>query len=244
MPGVLLLTLSPFAIAGTLYALWLAARERRGREFAIIAMVFVCVEAYQLLSGGMRASARYTITAGTLLAVMSGYGLERMVRGWFPMHRRACHAAIVATIALNLGIITAVSESRLRFSDKFRSVSPQVQFTHYIQDVANYLRPRLKADEPIIIDNFNYESNLVAAAVALTPEQTNDSFLTAARDDADPRPYMQEKHPRYLVFSDRGTLQRYLSLPEGCQSPMTLGNMTFRCVFEDKIYRIFEVTYR
>jgi dolichyl-phosphate-mannose-protein mannosyltransferase len=244
MPGVLLLTLSPFAIAGALYALWLATRERKGREFAIIAMVFVSVQAYQLLSGGMRASARYTITAGTLLAVMSGYGLEQMVRGWFPMHRPVCRATIVAIIALNLGITTAVSESQLRFSDKFRSISPLVQFTHYIEDVANYLRPRLNAGQPIVIDNFNYESNLVAAAVGLTPDQTNDSFLTAARDDADPRPYMQQKHPRYLVFSDRGTLRHYLSLPDGCQSPTILGGMTFRCVFEDEIYRIFEVTYR
>ncbi len=243
MPGVLLLTLSPLAIAGALYALWLATRERTGREFAIVTMVFVCVQAYQLLSGGMWASARFTITPGTLLAVMSGYGLERMRCGWFPKHRRLFSAAILTTIALNLVMITAVSESRLPFSDKFRSVSPLVQFTHYIEDVADYLRPRLKPNEPIVIDNFSYESNILSAALGLTPDHMNNSFLTAARDDADPRPYMQEKHPRYLVFSDRGTLRHYLALPGGCQTPVTLGNMTFRCVFEDKIYRIFEVTY-
>lgn len=59
----------------------------------------------------------------------------------------------------------------------------------------------------------------LGAAIGVAPDHANHSFLTAASDDADPRPYLQEKHPGYFVFSDRGNFAVPSSVAKGMSDP-------------------------
>ncbi len=118
----------------------------------------------------------------------------------------------------------------------------------------------------MVIDNYNCESNIVAAAAGLPLVTGDRAFLSATeiasnkcesnlapvlaaaglsapRKGLELRNYMEAKHPRYLVYSERGTLRSQLPLPHSCAQPAGFAGMQFRCVLENEIYRIYEITY-
>ena len=244
-PSALLLTLSPLAFAAAFYALWLAVREPPGRQIACLVVILALVQFYQINSGGVMAFARYTITLGTLLAILSGYGFEQAALRWSLLRVRLFNTVVVAVLVLNVTGILMLSEMHWRFTEKFGSVSPRVRFPHYIKDLGDNLRGRMGPADALIIDNYNVQSNIVAAAAGL-PIMTDRVFMVSAEDPSSLRSHLrtfvETKHPKYLVYSDRGTLHPYLPLPTGCVSiPVTRLGMEFRCVFSNEVYSLYEV---
>jgi len=242
-PGVILLTLTPVALAGSFYGLWLTLREQVRRDFAVVLVTVAFVQFSQIISGGVMAFARYTLTLGTLLAAVSGYGLEQLARRYFPQSAGAVRTALATLLVLNLGLILVLSETRHRYSEKFGSISPRLRFTHYIKDVGDYLRPRLAPNDAVVIDDFNVESGLVALAAGLPLQPGPNAFLGTTRKGSELLDFMKAKKPRYLVYADRGTLRPHLSMPSPCTSAAQFAGMEFRCVFENEVYCVYEVRY-
>jgi hypothetical protein len=243
-PGVILLTLSPVIVAVSFYGLALGLREPAGREFALIFLMMAAAFSYQILTGGLLPLARYTITLGTLLALASGYGLERFAQSLLQQGARRFRTAIALLLIINLGAILALSEAQNRFSDQFSAISPRLRFRHHIEEVRRYLKPQLKPDDAVIIDDFNVESNIIAAAIGLPLDTADRAFLASSQPVSELSGYMDRRHPRYLIYSDRGVLNAYLTLPGGCTTSfISFNGMEFRCVFASDIYRVYEVIY-
>jgi 4-amino-4-deoxy-L-arabinose transferase-like glycosyltransferase len=242
-PGVIILTLSPVVIAGSLYALLLALREQSGREFSAVLIIFGLVQSYSIVFGSLLPLARYTLTLGTFLAMVSGYGLERMAKWFSPRAASVFRIGVVTTVVLNLGILLSVSETRNRYSDKIASISPRLRFPSYIQDVGNYLHTRLGPNDAIVFDDYNSDSNTLGAAVGLPLLPGDRAFTESSQDCSELLSYMRTKHPRYVVYTDFGTLRHCLPLPQRCPQPVIFASMEFKCVFENKIYRVYEVKY-
>ncbi|HZQ26044.1 MAG TPA: glycosyltransferase family 39 protein [Terriglobales bacterium] len=237
-PGTLLLTLSPVAFAAALYAFASAIRNQIGRDLAVIWLVVAGVQLYQTITAGMWPSARFTISQGGLLAIASGYGLlligERLRVGWKPLWM-----ATLVLVSANLAFVFAVSESRLSVSDKFASISPRLRFTHYIQDVGDFLRLRLRPKDSVVIDNYNLESGFIAIAAGLSHDPGNRAFTANSMPPADVLNYVRKYHPRYFVIAKAGTLQPYLPLPAQC-SGVSIEGLRLECVFQNSVYRVFE----
>ncbi len=243
LPGALLLSLSPVAVAAGLYGLWLAWRERTGREIAIITLVFGAVEFYQVISASLMPFARYTLTLGTLLALTSGYGLARLEERFFAARRVLFRTLAAGVLALNLAGILILSETRNLYSEKFASISPRLRYARYIEDVGNFLRPRLGASDGVVIDKYNVETIALNAVIGLPLQPGNRVFLTTLRKGSELVDYMKTQHPRYLIYSDRGELRTYLPLPHGCSIPPPLHGMRFECIHANDVYRIYEIRY-
>lgn len=243
-PGVILLTLSPVIVAASFYGLALGLREAKGREFALILAIMGVVFLYQIAAGGLLPLARYTITLGTLLALASGYGLDRAAqfvpqRWAFPFR-----AAIAVMVILNLGAILTMSEVRNPFSDQFSAISPRLRFRNHIEEVRRYLKPRLNSHDAVVIDDYNVESNIIAAAIGLPLDTADHAFLASSQPVSELPEYMNRKHPRYLIYSDRGVLSAYLILPDRCPGSLIIvRGIEFRCLFENNVYRVYEVSY-
>jgi len=92
---------------------------------------------------------------------------------------RTFRAVVMVALLLNLGTILALSELRWRFSDQFSSLSPRLRFSRHIEDVGAGLRHRLGPGDALAIDNYNVESNEVAA-VAGSPLLPGDWIFDAA----------------------------------------------------------------
>lgn len=243
-PVALVLGLSLPVVAASLYALWLAVRESAGRPLAFVFLCFASVQFYQTVSDGMWPSARFTITQGVLLAILSGRGLERMANRFVPRwsNGKVC-VALSAVLAANLLLILAFSEIRHPYSEKFGSVSPRLRFAHYINDVGDFLRPRLGASDPVVIDNYNVESAFVAVATGLPLRPDENVFLTVKRDRNTLRSFVERWRPRYAVYAPQGTLHTVLPLPGDCSAAEVWG-VEFRCVFKNDVYQVYELTYR
>jgi hypothetical protein len=240
---VLLISLTPVVMAGALYAVWLALRENKGRELVTIVAIWAVVQFYQIITGGVMSFARYTITLGTLLTIMSGFGLERLSRR-LPSPLAAHKFALLgAFLAVNLAAILVVSETRNPLSEKMASLSPRLRFTHSIEEVSRYLRPRLRPEDNVVIDNYNGESGLIVVASGLPLLPGSRAFLGTTSRGPELPAYLHSYRPRYLVYSDRGILQPYLSLPQDCSLPATYLNVQFRCVLQNKVYRVYELKY-
>lgn len=242
-PAVVLLSLSPVAFLAGLFGWWRGIRSRGERWLATVLLFFSAVQLYQILSGGVMSFARYTLTAGILLALFSGPGLAAAVARLQPVWMPRLAPALVAVLALNLLAVFALGEMRSGLGDRISSLSPRLRFRHHISDVGNFLRPRLRPGDPVVFDNYNVESSLLATASGLPLQPGEHVFLAVRRKPAELQPFLQDRRPRYLVYARGGDLNAVLTLPTDCSSA-TVWDTDFRCVFSNQTYSIFELTYR
>jgi 4-amino-4-deoxy-L-arabinose transferase-like glycosyltransferase len=242
-PGVIFLTLTPIAVLGAGYTLYLATRESRGRELAIIAFGFMLIQFRSLVSGGILAGARYTLTDGTLLAILAGYGLYRLVLAFPIISYRMAVSATAAVMILNLVVITALSEKDNRFADKFRSISPLLQYPGRVQQVRNYLVRRLGPRDAVVIDNYNEESNIMAAAIGLPLLPGNRAFKASEAKPSDVNAYIAANHPDYAILADSGSLAPYLPLTSSCLEQVKINGIDYSCVYHNDRYRLYSLSY-
>jgi hypothetical protein len=258
-PGVMVIALSPVGVAVILYGIWVARHQGPPvQDYFIIMVSFACVQFYDIVSGGTWPSARFTLTLGTLLTLSGGHGIASVLSK-VPVPRRAVASSIfIGALAMNLCLVLFLSEIKWRFTDKFRSVSPFLEFPTHVDEVSEFLKPRIGSKDSIIIDNYNQESNIVARALNLPLVQSR-AFLASERMNPFPLSsssaeiaaerkglyqFVENQHPRYLIYYDLGSLRPYLPLG-GCPNfPRILNGAEFRCLYSGTVYRIYGVTYQ
>jgi hypothetical protein len=242
-PGIILVTLTPIAVAGMLYGVWLSFREKKARGFAILVLFFAAFQFVTIATHGTIALARYTLTLGTLCALLAGYGVAKLGE-LFRLRSRTIFATLAVLVVANLAVVVGLSRRPTRLGEKFRSISPLMQFSGHLEDLGKFLRPRIQPTDRVVIDNFNGEANLVGVVIGL-PLLTGDRMFTThfnARE-VDPFPYISSYQPRYAVLSSRGTIGPSLGLPAVCSDSWIVRGVSFRCLHENEIYRVYEITY-
>lgn len=243
MPSALLISLSPLAIVGAVYGLATSFSARLMAAFASLTIFFAAIQAYELYTGGLLATARYTLTLGTMLALVSGYGLQRIFEQFVPTKMILARTAVIGLLFLNLLAVLVASEFPNRYAEKFASVSPRLRYQERIQVVGNYLRSHLGPDDAIVIDDYNVESNLIADAAGLPIVPGRRAYLVSNRNSVTVRGYISAEHPRFLVYARGGTLQRSIDLPSECRGFERIDGVQFHCTFASQVYRVYELTY-
>jgi hypothetical protein len=241
-PGVILITLTPLAVLGFV----LSARrvwEVRGplAEFACVSAFFAAVQFYQIAAGGTMSYARYTLTLGAMVATLSGVGLYRS------LPRRGLLVGVMAANLCALFLLATVSNP---FINKVRSLAPVLHFTTYVEETGKYLKGHLGPRDAVVIDEYNYEPNLIAAVAGLPLLEGERAYLipdrtTPARQEqavAGLLPYLRSRRPAYIVYAEQGVLRQTLQLPASC-SGAQVEEMRLTCVFRNEQYRIYEIGY-
>lgn len=242
-PLALVATLSPLAFLAAIYGLFRSFTSRVSAAFAGLILFFAAVQTYEVMTGKLLAMARYSLTLGTFLSIVAGVGLEAICdRVTFPK-RRIVMASILAFLATNFLFVLLMSEVRNPLSDKFASLSPRLRYPTRVAQVGQYLRTHMSASDAVVIDNYNAESNVVADAAGFPAPPGDRAYLANAKNSVTVRDYVANQKPRFLVYSDRGTLFRLLTVPPGCSGTSTIDGITFRCVFSNEIYRVYELNY-
>lgn len=241
-PAALLLGLSPWAVLAGIYGFWRSWCFRLGAAFAAIVLFFALVQNYEIVVGKLLAMARYSLTLGVLLAVFAGYGFDQFIVRYFPQRRREILGGLLILLAINCAGVLFLSRHGGRASQKFASVSPCLRYSSAIAGVQHFLRPLLTPNDAVVIDDYNVESNVVAQAVGLPLLPGNRAYLANARNDTTVQQYIATQKPRYLIYSDQGTLRDSLKVPAGCGSA-TLDGIGYTCKFANPIYRIYELSY-
>ena len=239
-PGVILLTLTPVAVAGTLYGLWLSFRRAKCIDFAVLLVFFGLFQLAIVLTHGSLAMARYTLTLGTLCAVLAGYGLAEL--GQFLRFRSDTVLAILITVVLtNLMVIVGVSLRTSDLGDEFRSISPLMQFSTHVEGVGIFLRPQTNSEDHFVIDNYNEEANLLSAVIGLPLLAGDRAFVPSNKSGVDLFPYMNSYHVRFAILSARGTIGSQMALPPACSASWRVRGVNFHCVYENEVYRVYEI---
>lgn len=242
-PGVLLVSLSPFAVTGAIYGLTKSFSSRLTAAFAALTLFFGAVQMYWFLNRSLVVTARYTLTLGTMLAIISGFGLQKII-GHFPNRTALAGFVLITLLVLNLATVLVLSEVPNRYADKFASVSPRLRYTTRIKVVGNYLRTHLGPDDAVVFDDYNVESDILASAAGLPLLAGRRTFLLSKKNfGINVRDYIRQQHPRFLVYADQGALGPWFNLPSGCSGLQEMEGVGFRCVFETTVYRVYELTY-
>jgi hypothetical protein len=241
-PGVIFITLTPLAVLGFVVSarrVW----QVRGplAEFAFVLAFFAAVQLYQIAAGGTMSYARYTLTLGAMVATLSGVGLYRS----FP--RRGL---LVGVMLANLCALFLLATVGNPFVNKVRSLAPVLHFTTYVEETGKYLKNHLGPRDAVVIDEYNYEPNLIAAVAGLPLLESERALLipdrtTPARQEqalAGLLPYLRSRRPSYVVYAEQGVLRQSLQLPAGC-SDARVEEMRLTCVFHNEQYRIYEISY-
>jgi 4-amino-4-deoxy-L-arabinose transferase-like glycosyltransferase len=239
-PGVILITLTPLAVAGFLLAgRWVWQERGPLAEFAFVVAFFAAVQFYQIVAGGTMSYARYTLTLGTMVATLAGVGLRHS----FP--RRGLLAGVMLANLCALFLLSTVSNP---FINKARSMAPVLHFTTYLEETGKFLRNHLGPDEAVVIDDYNYETNQIAAVAGLPLLGSERAFVIPDRIDPEKQrrkvaelvPYLRSRRPSYLVYAKQGELRQFLPFPQNC-SAAQVEDMRFACVFENSQYQIYEI---
>lgn len=241
-PVVLLLTLTPLAFVGAGCAIFLAFRRPTGRELVIVVVGFALIQFRSLATGALLAGARYTLTDGALIALIAGYGLYSIAIRFSISYKTVLYVTAITMVA-NLIVVTALSAGATRYADKFRSISPLLQYPERIEQVGKYLQPRLKPSDAVVIDNYNEEPNILAAAIGLPLLRGNRAFLASETDPRGVLWYVETHHPQYVIMAGSGDLSAYLPLPVDCSNSFPFDGFEFSCVFHDSMYRLYTVSY-
>jgi Dolichyl-phosphate-mannose-protein mannosyltransferase len=241
-PGAILIALSPLVLIGIPVSIrYIAKQKGLLCEFAFVVSFFALAQFYQIFSGGVMAYARYTLTLGTMAAVLSGIGLRQILP-----HKRL----VLGVMSLNLVALLVLSFVDNPFINKVRSVSPVLRFVPYLHDTGKFLSAHLGPNDAVVIDNYNYEANQLAILAGMPlleqerafeiPDATNR--LKQSEKVSQLLPYLRYRHPKYLVYANRGELRAYLPFPAGC-THVFVERIYFYCVFQNSQYRIFEIQY-
>jgi 4-amino-4-deoxy-L-arabinose transferase-like glycosyltransferase len=249
MPMAILVSVSPIAvlagIAGGVFSLSLFPAE--AFILAGATLLFAGVEGYEIATGGLLALARYTITLGTMLCIMSGAGVEWAINRWTDRWRIPSATLIrrgfIALAGLNCILLAAVSLYSNPLADELASVSPRLRYPRHIAEIGKYLRSHLKPEDRVVFDDYKVESNIVSDASRLPILPGNRVYLASRKNEISVLDYMASEHPRYLVYSDEGTLRRSLDLERGCQDSQRVAEIVFHCAFEGQVYRVYELSY-
>jgi len=242
-PIVLALSLSSPAFLAAIYSLIASFRSRLGAVFAAMVLFFGLIQTYQIMRGSLEALARYTLTLGTMLAVLSGYGIERLCAKFAPNRIWLARSVVFGYLVLNLGLIFGLSESHTSIAGTFASISPRLRYPRRITDVAQFLRNHRNPQDAVVIDDYNVESNIVSDAAGLPLLAGRLDYLASVQNETGVLEYINAEHPRFLVYSDRGTLRKWIPLPEGCGTT-SIEDIRFACEFSNQIYRVYELSYR
>lgn len=241
-PVVLMISLSPLAFAAAIYGV-VRSRQPLAAAFAGLTTFFAAVQTYEIIAHGLLALARYTLTLGAMLCVISGEGLEAACRKFFPKRIKLARISVVAILVLNLGAVLAFSELPNRYTSKFGSVSPRLKYLPRLAQVGKYLRTHMGPQDSVVIDDYQVESNIVAYAAGLPILPGRRAYLASVKNDMGVREYMDREHPRFLVYSDQGTLRLSLTLPRECSQAGDVDGIEFRCVYANEVYRVYELRY-
>jgi 4-amino-4-deoxy-L-arabinose transferase-like glycosyltransferase len=241
--GALLISLSPLVVVTAIWGFLSSWKTRLGATFAALALFFSAVQIYEIAAGKLLAMARYTLTLGTMLAVLAGYGFEQITVKFFSRYRILVYASVIALLVMNLSVVLFLSEHPSRLSDKMASVSPKLRYPATIASVGEFLRQRIRADDALVIDNYNEESNVVAQAAGLPLLPGKRAFLANTRNEVSIEQYIAAQRPIFLVYSDQGTLHTSLPISPGC-GVETINGIIFRCAFANRIYKVYELSYQ
>ena len=242
-PGVILITLTPLAVAG----FFLSARRvwKVGvplAEFAFVLIFFAVVQFYQIAAGGTMSYARYTLTLGAMVATLAGVGL---------CHSFPRRGLLVGVMAANLCALSLLASVGNPFIVKARSVAPVLHFAPYLEETGKFLRNRLGPNDAVVIDDYNYETNQIAHLAGMPLLESERVFLIPdrinpekqAKKVAELMPYLRSRRSAYLVYANEGELRRLMPFPSDCSSRQ-VEDMQFVCVFQNTKYQIYEVRYQ
>jgi hypothetical protein len=240
-PAAVLLSLSVIAVVGAMYGIVKSFSSRLAGAFAGLTVFFMAVQAYEIYNGGLLATARYTITTGTLLAIVSGYGLQKIGQS---IARRTllAYSVLLALVLLNTVAMLLASEVPSRYAEKLASVSPRLRYSASMKAVGDYLHRDLGPNDKVVIDGHNAESGILASAAGLPLQPGDRAYLATNRNVVNVRDYITTQHPRLLVYAQQGVVEHSVPLPPGCRQ-VELGGVAMKCVFSRDVYRIYELSY-
>jgi 4-amino-4-deoxy-L-arabinose transferase-like glycosyltransferase len=243
-PTALLISLSPIAFLVAVYGLYRSFSSWQTASFAVATLFFGAIQFYQILTHGLLANARYSLSLGVFLAVAAGFGFDKLMAGWTASRARMGQVFLVLFLCGSAALVLAVSEIPNAYADKFAAVAPRLRYVSRIAAVARYLRGHMAPNDSVLIDNYNVESNIIADAAGLPLVRTPHVYLEGLKNNGTARDYLQTAHPRFQVYARDGTLRNWLKLPDSCDEDDEVDGIRFRCSLANQEYRVYELTYR
>ncbi len=241
--GVLLLSLSPLPLIGLTCCVSPRARPGLATQFALLVLMFAAIEYLNLLRGNLAMAARYYLMQVVLLSVLSGPCLVALSRFFPVISLRRLWGLTLSSLLLTLAVVLTGSETNNPYSEKFASVSPRLRFPNYLKDAAKELRPSLRSDDAIVIDQYRGQSNLFSYALGLPLLPDERVFPVWVGRIPEVQRFVAAHHPRFIIYSDSGNLQRVLRLAPGCPGEQSAMGLKLRCLYANEVYRIYEASY-
>ncbi len=248
VPASLVLSLTPVVAAlagvGVLRVCWQAIRPARG--LAVLAGVLFAFNYWNSMRYEVT-QARYTLLYSWLLFPFAFEGLRWMAESWRALNLRAAIAGVVAFFLLwEAAIIAGAAYARPAIADRLSVLSPAVPLHSEMRGLTNWLRRNHPAGDPLVLDEFNWDSPNIMRFADLKPDSTFH-FTQAYYDDPaqmrrDLEQFVLTRHPALFVGSPYGPIGTLWGVGERQQVDLPSLHLHLELKWQGPYWRIYSIT--
>lgn len=240
-PGVAFVSLTPapaiLAAIGLLRAAWAKCNLHL---VIIFGLVFLPFEYFSTISRSIATFARFSLGFTIFLIPFAGaqwhHLHERIGARW----KRSLDYAIVGSMMFFFvaWAFYGIEGRGSVLADKISSISPVSRLPVHVNELIAWLDKTTAPEDIIVLEDYNNESDMVR----FYSKRGRDHYRARWKSEAELRGHMQNDQPQFIVVPSNGELQRLFNL-QSQDSIQSSKGMTFRQRYENRVYRVFDVSY-
>lgn len=230
VPGAIVASLGPLAILSTLGITSSITRPRSPKwELSIIVTILLLTHYANSVLHSVT-QARYILIYVWLLIPLAYEGLQIWMERHLPRWNR--HAAIAILLSFfmwQIGITGVARFGPCILGDRLGQVSPALPFRCGLRGLISWMNDHSTSGQSVILDNFSYEAREVIRFAHLKPGTVfTVSKLNGPTDLQGMSRFIEDQHPRLLIYAPRGNLGRIESLPDTSNISIEGSRITLR----------------
>ena len=247
VPGAIVASMGPLAL---LSALGIASSITRPRspkwELSIVVTILLLTHYANSVLHSVT-QARYILIYVWLLIPFAYEGMQTWMERHLPRwSRHALIAILLSFFMWQIGITVVARFGPCVLGDRLGQVSPTLPFRCGLRGLISWMDDHPTSGQSIILDNFSAEAREVVRFAHLMPGAVfTVSKLSGPADLQSMSRFVEDQHPRLLIYAPCGNLGRIESLPDAKDVAIQTSRVTLRLhrlwSAGDADYRIYEV---
>lgn len=247
VPGTIIASLGPLALLSALGITRSITQPRSPRwELSVLVTILLLTHYANSVLHSVT-QARYILIYVWLLIPFAYGGIQAGMERNLPRWNRRTFAVVFVSFFLwQIGITVVARSGPCALGDRLGQVSPTLPFRCGLRGLISWMDDHPTSGQSVILDNFSAEAREVVRFAHLTPGAVfTVPKLSGPADLQSMYRFVEDQHPRLLIYAPHGNLGRIESLPDTSNVSIENSRITMRLhrlwSAKGDDYRIYEI---
>lgn len=249
VPGSLLVSLSPLValLACVGFVCVFRQSSRPARSLVLLALTMLIFNYWSALRYEAT-QARYTLLYSWLLLPCAFFGGRCLAKRWNGVRPRAVLTATLIFFFLwQLAVVAAAAYAPPKIADRLGGMSPTLPLHHEMRGLTSWLLRNHPPSQPVVLDDFNWESAAISRFAHLDPDVTFGVTATHYANPITLKPDLEQfvanNHPLLLICSPYGPIGTMWSVDSRQQLDVPDFGLHLELRWAGERWRVYAITY-